>query len=81
MRHSFAALEDVAGHERAVAEAGVPVLLWKGKEEPVICRKGEAMAARNGWTFFAVPGDHMQAALNVEAILPELLAFLAAASD
>ena len=79
MRHAFDALEDVSGQEEAVAAAGVPVLLWKGRGEAVICAKGEAVAKRNGWDFFAVDGDHIQAALNHEPNLPHLLRFLESA--
>jgi pimeloyl-ACP methyl ester carboxylesterase len=76
MKHTYEYLEDVSGHEKAVAESGVPVLLWKGRGEVVICEKGEQMAERNGWSFFSVEGDHMQAALNHEANLPHLLKFI-----
>ena len=76
MQHTYEYLEDVSGHEKALAESGVPVLLWKGREEVVICEKGEEMAKRNGWTFFSVEGDHMQAALNHEPNLPYLLSFI-----
>ena len=79
MRHTFEFLEDVSGHEAAVAGAGVPVLLWKGQEEPVICKKGESMAKHNGWRFFSVEGDHMQAAMDHESVLPHLLDFLRSA--
>jgi pimeloyl-ACP methyl ester carboxylesterase len=76
MRHTFDTLEDVAGHEEAVAAAGVPVLLWKGRGEAVICEKGETVAKRNGWDFFAVDGDHVQACVNHQPNVPHLLAFL-----
>ncbi len=76
MKHTYEYLEDVSGHEKAVAESGVPVLLWKGRDEVVICEKGEQMAKRNGWSFFSVEGDHMQAALNHQANLPHLLKFI-----
>jgi hypothetical protein len=42
-------LQDTVGHEESVAAAGVPVLLWKGKEEPVIAEKGERVARARGW--------------------------------
>ncbi len=76
MRHSFDALEDVDGHEEAVASASVPVLLWKGRGEAVICEKGERIARERGWDFFAVDGSHIEAAMNHEPNLPHLLAFL-----
>ena len=80
MRHTYDALEDVAGQEEAVAAAGVPVLLWKGRGEAVICAKGEAVAKRHGWDFFAVDGNHVEAARNYQPNLPRLLEFLARAS-
>ena len=79
MKHTYDYLEDVSGHEKAVSESGVPVLLWEGRGEAVICEKGEEMAKRNGWTFFSVEGDHMQAALNHEPNLPHLLEFMKSA--
>ncbi len=81
MKHSFDYLEDVSGHESAVAGAGVPVLLWKGRGEAVICKKGEAMAKRNGWHFYSVDGDHVKAALDHEANLPHLLEFIRSVND
>ena len=41
--------------------------------------KGEEMAKRNGWTFFSVEGDHMQAAINHEPNLPHLFEFMKSA--
>ena len=77
MRHSFDVLEDVVGHDDAVAAAGVPVLLWKGRGEAVICVKGERLARERGWEFLAVDGSHIEAAARHEASLPGLLSFLA----
>ena len=79
MKHTYDYLEDVSGHEKAVSESGVPVLLWEGRDEAVICEKGEEMAKRYGWKFFSVEGDHMQAALNHEPNLPHLLEFMKSA--
>lgn len=76
MRHTYDVLEDVEGQEEAVAAAGVPVLLWKGRGEAVICEKGERVARERGWDFFAVDGSHIEAALNHEPNLPHLLAFI-----
>ena len=41
MKHTYDYLEDVSGHEKAVSESGVPVLLWEGRGEAVICEKGK----------------------------------------
>jgi pimeloyl-ACP methyl ester carboxylesterase len=76
MRHTYDDLEDVEGHEEAVASAGVPVLLWKGRGEAVICEKGEAVAKQHDWEFFAVDGTHVEAVRNSEPNLPKILSFL-----
>jgi pimeloyl-ACP methyl ester carboxylesterase len=78
MKHCFDLLEDVYGHEKACANAGVPVLIWKGKGETWICKKGEIVAKRNRFDFLSVDGDHIEAVMGkgLEASLNGLYNFI-----
>jgi hypothetical protein len=57
----------------------VPVLLWKGKEEPVIYGKGERVAKARGWEIVAVEGDHNHGGggqPRAQPFLPTMLRFM-----
>jgi len=58
VRACFEALAQVDGAGKAVADAGVPVMIWEGEGDPVHDRR-KAFADANGIRFLSTGGDHL----------------------
>jgi pimeloyl-ACP methyl ester carboxylesterase len=65
VRASFDALGQVEGARDAVVDAGLPVLLWAGRDDPYH-EPMQVFAAADGLRFFSVAGDHLGAVLRPE---------------
>ena len=76
LRACWDALEDMHGSREAVLGAGVPVLLWDGRDDPYHAPMA-AFASANGLPMLSTPGDHLtavtqhgaEAALGLRAFL------------
>jgi pimeloyl-ACP methyl ester carboxylesterase len=79
LRACWEALDDLAGAEAAVLGAGVPVLLWSGRDDPYHDPM-RTLAAAHGFAFLSTPGDHLGAVMDHGGEnAPRLRAFLEAA--
>jgi hypothetical protein len=58
VRACFEALAQVDGAGKAVADAGIPVMIWEGAGEPAHDRR-KAFAGANGLRFLSTGGDHL----------------------
>jgi len=81
VRACFEALAQVDGAGKAVADAGVPVMIWEGEGDPVHDRR-KAFADANGIRFLSTGGDHLgmvfahgaQSATGIRAFVDEVAA-------
>ena len=64
----FNQLEDVEGMEQALADAGLPVLLFVGKEDQIICAKNRMLSDKHNWGLCVVEGDHVGALRSAEGV-------------
>jgi pimeloyl-ACP methyl ester carboxylesterase len=58
VRACFDALSQLAGAREAVMGAGVPVLIWEGRDDPAHDQR-RAFAAAAGLSFLSTAGDHL----------------------
>jgi pimeloyl-ACP methyl ester carboxylesterase len=58
LRACFEALAELGGAREAMAAAGVPVMIWEGRDDPFHDAR-KAFAVANGWRFLSTPGDHL----------------------
>jgi pimeloyl-ACP methyl ester carboxylesterase len=79
LRACYEALSQLDGASEAVLGAGVPVLLWNGREDAYHAPM-QVFAAAHGLSFLSSAGDHLAAAQTPDAAtIPALRAFLDAA--
>jgi pimeloyl-ACP methyl ester carboxylesterase len=66
VRACFDALGQLEGARGALLTAGLPVMLWAGRDDP-IHDPVRALADANGWPFLSAAGDHVAAVLQPDA--------------
>ena len=79
VRACFDALAEVDGAGKAVADAGVPVMIWEGAGEPAHDQR-KAFADASGIRFLSTGGDHLgmvfahgkQSAAGIRAFVDEV---------
>ena len=63
LRACFDALGQLDGAGKAVLEAGFPVMIWEGQDDPAHARR-KAFADANGLRFLSTAGDHLGMVLS-----------------
>jgi hypothetical protein len=58
VRACFDALSQLNGAREAVGDAGVPVLVWEGRDDPAHDHR-KAIAEAAGLAFISTAGDHL----------------------
>jgi pimeloyl-ACP methyl ester carboxylesterase len=58
VRACFEALSELKGAGKAVLTAGVPVMIWEGRDDPNHDQR-KAFADANGFQFLSTAGDHL----------------------
>jgi pimeloyl-ACP methyl ester carboxylesterase len=81
VRACFDALGQLEGARDVLLTAGLPVMLWAGRADP-IHDPVRALANANGWPFLSGAGDHIAAVLRADAeSVKALRAFLVACDE